>query len=152
MISKGFIPFGTFWLNSYIEGIPVTLLPFNGWEDLPNFIGTVLFALTGDFIITVRIMIVGLFFISGISSYFYGYKTTKRVNSSMIFSIGHTFSIHLFTDPYYGHINLITAFAFIPFVLLFAEKLPESFSICGSDLQSKNKSLIRMRSTCGTNQ
>ena len=122
MIRQGFAPFGTFWLGNHIGGYPISLTPFNGWEDLPNFVATAIYAVSGDFLLTLRLIIYGSFIMSGAFSYIYGRKITKQHTSSLIASLAYTFSTQHFADLNYGHMNLLVGFSTVPIVLLICER------------------------------
>jgi hypothetical protein len=117
------LPFGVRWVRDYYGGLPVTILPFNAWQDLPNTIGTVLYGLLNDGIAVLRLMVFGSLVLSGVLAYFLAGKFVGDRAGRLVASVAYTFCPIHYTDIYYGHLSLLYGYALVPFALYSWENL-----------------------------
>ncbi|GBC75640.1 hypothetical protein HRbin06_00959 [archaeon HR06] len=127
LLSKGTLPFPVFWFHNANLGNPSTI--FTGaitFSDLPYFL---IFLLTEDPFLSLKIFVTLSYFLSSATMYFYSRSLSKHRVFNLAASIIYAFSSYRIYEITLGHWIIIWAAVIFPIFLLAFEKVLENPSL-----------------------
>ena len=117
LVHKGIVPLGNIWVPQVAAGHAFFLIP----DPLFAAYSTILL-MTGDFILTYKILLFLLYFASGITSYYFASILLANRVARLVSAVSYTFSQTTLYEVSLGHLSIVYGMVLIPLILGFLLK------------------------------